>query len=314
MEIESALWLAMHAGPWQEVTQSLRDWYALSCLILARSDITCYWADRGLIFGGPYSRCADQLRLNIAKFESSGTRNAELDNVTSKVCEIAEHGITLDKFVVEYYIKRAPVFLGGLVKGWGAVSKWADRRFWLSGYGHRWVPVEKGVYTDSGFDQEVVTIKTLIESFGADRSMYLAQYDIFSHIPALDEDIYPMPDFVFLGDSVNRNLFFGPAGKYSPLHTDPQDNVMCVVFGKKLVRLYSPGDTPFLYPSIEMGNTSLIAIDLSECNPDCHLFPDFGKASGIDFILTAGDALFIPRGWWHFVKTIEVSANVALFF
>ena len=34
----------------------------------------------------------------------------------------------------------------------------------------------------------------------------------------------------------------------SSLHYDPNENLLCVVCGSKIVRLYPPAVTPFLYP------------------------------------------------------------------
>jgi len=328
-DVERAFYAALHAGPWRDVSQNLRNFYALACLLLAETESRTQgdiiwetensWADRGLIFGGPDSPCAAALRdllppRNLEAPESSfkpGNVNPpELLNA------LREESIrlSLDRFLLEFLNPRIPVVIRGLVSHWSGVRKWGLRHFWMREFGNRLVPVESGEFTGRQFSQSLVSVSALLESFETDRDLYLTEYDIFAQIPELEPDVYPLPDFCLLGDSVRKKLFFGPAGKHSPLHTDPEDNLLAVVFGKKYVKLFSPEDTQFLSPNLGdslLGNTTLLPGDLQVDELE---FPGYSKARGLEAILGPGDVLFIPKGWWHFVKNLEISANIALFF
>ena len=40
-------------------------------------------------------------------------------------------------------------------------------------------------------------------------------------------------------------------------------------------------------------------------------FPDAGRAEYAEALLEPGDVLFVPRGWWHYVRSVDVSASVS---
>lgn len=72
------------------------------------------------------------------------------------------------------------------------------------------------------------------------------------------------------------------------------------VRGSKRVRLVPPAATPHLRPqpvTHESANHSPADLDA----PDLERFPGLGAAlaEAQVFELAAGDALFIPEGWWH---------------
>ena len=168
---------------------------------------------------------------------------------------------------------------------------------------------------------------------------YLAQHDLFAQIPSLRSDI-AIPDFCYsepplpppLGNPIMEasepikehqrleepllNAWFGPAGTVSPLHTDPYYNILCQVVGKKYIRLYAPSETCNLYPrgveggGVNMANTSMVD---AEGDPEllAQDFPKFGAAEYVDCILEEGECLLIPRGWWHYVRSLTVSFSVS---
>lgn len=162
---------------------------------------------------------------------------------------------------------------------------------------------------------------------------YLAQHDLFSQVPSLRNDI-SIPDYCF-SDPPPRsvtdeakgkepppklpepllNAWFGPAGTISPLHTDPYHNILCQVVGKKYVRLYDPDQTEKLYPrgtdgGVDMSNTSNLDVEgnTDELDRD---FPLFKDARYAEAVLDEGESLYIPAGWWHYVRSLTVSFSVS---
>ncbi len=168
---------------------------------------------------------------------------------------------------------------------------------------------------------------------------YLAQHPLFSQLPALRKDIL-IPDYCYTVapphptdpskdqpelEEPLLNAWFGPPGTITPLHNDPYHNVLAQVVGRKYLRLYSPLETGRMHArgkedGVEMGNTSLVDVGVVE-GWDATPFRDdetseydmtaFKDVPFIDCILEPGDLLYIPIGWWHYVRGLSVSFSVS---
>ncbi|KAJ3241474.1 Lysine-specific demethylase 8 [Chytriomyces hyalinus] len=154
---------------------------------------------------------------------------------------------------------------------------------------------------------------------------YLAQHTLFSQIPALYNDI-AIPEYCYhqmeedthaedeswIDEDIKISAWFGPCNTVSPLHTDPQNNLFAQVMGRKYVRLYAPSETAKVYPYPEglLKNTSQVDVEI----PDLEKYPNFDNAEFLDCVVGPGDMLFIPRGWWHYVKSLDTSFSVSFWF
>ncbi|POS83954.1 hypothetical protein EPUL_002981 [Erysiphe pulchra] len=253
-----------------------------------------------------------------------------------------------------------PLIITGAVDHWPAFSchPWNSQSYLLSLTvgGRRLVPIEVGrSYVDEGWGQKIITFKQFLKTYitldnpsGSQKEKgYLAQYNLFSQIPLLRNDI-AIPDYCFacvpqphktsiLADKYSQipqleepliNAWLGPPGTITPLHTDPYHNILVQVVGKKYVRLYSPQESKNLYAlgidknGIDMGNTSNVDIGTlagwdktkEEQEEVRQKFPLFQQAEFIDCILEAGECLYIPIGWWHYVRSLSVSFSVSFWF
>ncbi|KAH7030848.1 uncharacterized protein B0I36DRAFT_322609 [Microdochium trichocladiopsis] len=175
----------------------------------------------------------------------------------------------------------------------------------------------------------------------SNRVGYLAQHPLFTQLPSLRNDIL-IPDYCYTAPPLHPtdptmdqpelegpllNAWFGPPGTITPLHTDPYHNVLAQVVGRKYVRLYSPLETDRMRGrgkenGVEMGNTSLVDIGVLE-GWDSAAEEDTGDEQAqrdlaafreipfVDCILEPGDVLYIPIGWWHYVRGLSVSFSVS---
>lgn len=104
------------------------------------------------------------------------------------------------------------------------------------------------------------------------------------------------------------NVWIGPAGTRSDMHTDPEDNLLCQVFGVKRVLLVAPAHSAAIAAHTGvMSNTATV-------DPEDPMQLKSLRAGGVEVleaVLGPGSVLFVPRGWWHHVRALSHSASVS---
>lgn len=237
----------------------------------------------------------------------------------------------------------SPVIITNAMDSWPALRLWQDMAYIKEKASVRLVPIETYAEKDStqtylspSWEQRVMSVGEFIETHlessgggeeGAEKA-YLAQYQLFDQIPSLREDILipeycnaltevdtnaPSSEFADMraGDNPIISAWFGPAGTVSPLHNDPYSNILAQVIGRKYLRLYDMKETDSLYPRDGFQcNNSSVDID----HVDESKFPLFSAAKSHQCVLESGEMLFIPRHWWHYVRSLDVSFSVSFWF
>jgi len=165
--------------------------------------------------------------------------------------------------------------------------------------------------------------------------IYLAQNEMFKGL----ESDFVVPHFcsdasygIGAGSLHHTMVWLGPHGTVTPLHYDPLDNLLMQMVGSKRVVLYPPmnsassssepnfsnaydsynnddDDNNCYYAGVngEQYNTSPINIE----DPDYEKYPNFKNAPpGMEGTLHRGDMLFIPKKWWHHIRSLETSMSV----
>jgi histone arginine demethylase JMJD6 len=112
-----------------------------------------------------------------------------------------------------------------------------------------------------------------------------------------------LPRFMTRG-TVVYELFLGGRGASFPfLHYDAlfMNTQITQVYGSKEFIMFSPDQTPYLYPSPENQKHSPVNV----LEPDYERFPLFRKARPIRVTVQQGETLFFPKGWWHITQIHE---------
>ncbi|KAI0407304.1 hypothetical protein F4802DRAFT_49604 [Xylaria palmicola] len=154
------------------------------------------------------------------------------------------------------------------------------------------------------------------------KQLYIAQSDIRSLPPPLAEDL-PVPELVprvGKGDIYGSSVWLGLQPTYTPLHRDPNPNLFCQLVGSKAVRLLRPGAGQSVFQDVRRrlgaaGNSRFRGPEMMD-GPErdglhhaVWVHPDTPK--GIwQATLGPGDALFIPQGWWHSVRSVGREAEL----
>jgi hypothetical protein len=115
---------------------------------------------------------------------------------------------------------------------------------------------------------------------------------------------HPMP---LVPASVEPRLWIGNAAKVAT-HNDPTENVAVVAAGRRRFTLFPPSAEPDLYmgphhPTPAGARISMVHLTA----PDFDRFPRFAKALEVAQVaeLSPGDAIFIPRDWYHHVEALD---------
>jgi hypothetical protein len=119
-----------------------------------------------------------------------------------------------------------------------------------------------------------------------------------------------LPDFVrqnpmpLLSADIGPKLWLGGAVK-TQTHNDRDHNLACVIAGRRRFTLFLPDQVANLYIGPLDNPPPLSLVDPE--NPDYDRFPRFREAmaSARVALLEPGDALFIPKYWWHHVASLD---------
>jgi hypothetical protein len=123
------------------------------------------------------------------------------------------------------------------------------------------------------------------------------------HVPGFAAS-HPMP---LVPDEAEPRLWIGNAAKVAT-HNDPVDNIAVVVAGRRRFTLFPPEAEGDLYmgpahPTPAGTPVSMVHVTA----PDLDRYPRFAEAMKVAQVaeLSPGDAIFIPRNWFHHVEALE---------
>eukprot|EP00871_Galdieria_phlegrea_P002781 jgi/Galph1/3503/GphlegSOOS_G2155.1 len=334
-------WEELHTGEWNKVSDMWRDIYTLSSMLLVwfsflwKRDVeeASRLLDLAVLLGTerwkePLLSWLDSLYDRLEESEEKYTTVLLVDHNCLNTCietltfplKSVVHRPSLEECFTQFISVQKPALIQGVANQWPCIKEqlWNQVSYWKQVAGNRLVPVEVGEhYMSEHWGQRLMRLSQFIDEYilhptPETPTGYLAQHNLLEQVPDLKKDIQ-IPEYCYLSEenvSPRICIWFGPKGTQTPLHYDSQHNFFVQVVGCKYFRLYAPQESEKLYPSNGTihKNTSLIA-NVQEV--DQNQFPAFFQASYQEYFVCSGDMLYIPPGYWHYVRAVDTSISLS---
>lgn len=222
--------------------------------------------------------------------------------------------ITKDDFLKHYFKPQKPVVIERFVEDWLAFSKW-NLDYMAAIAGDKFVPLydNRPVSHKDGFNEPHTKMKMsdYIELLKNEPTKYrIFLWNILKEVPELQKD-FNYPDFGLRLMKGLPMLFFGGRDSYTFMHYDIDlANIFHFHFhGKKQVILFDQKQNKYLY-KIPYSLITHEAIDFH--NPDFEKWPALKKANGYIANLEHGNVLYMPEGYWHYMRYITPGFSMSL--
>ncbi len=212
--------------------------------------------------------------------------------------------ITKEDFIKYYFKPQKPVVIERAIEDWPARSKW-NFDYMQKMAGHKTVPLydDRPVHHDDGFNEPHASMKMsdyidLLKKGPTKYRIFL--WNIFKEVPGLRSD-FTYPDFGIRLLKRVPMLFFGGSGSHTFMHYDiDYANIFHFHFeGEKQCILFPKSETKYLY-KVPHSIITHEGIDFS--NPNFKKWPALKKAKGFKTNLGHGEMLYMPEGYWHYMK------------
>ncbi len=218
--------------------------------------------------------------------------------------------LTEQAFFEHFYSAQTPVVIEKWVTQWPAYQKWSAS-FLRDQYGDAQIKITQGREGHADYDLrsseyqvdgDLSTFAQRVIDTAQSNDFYLIARNRVIETPTLQplwEDVIEAP---YLNPHLRKGgaaLWFGPKGTITPLHHDTCNIMFAQVWGDKRIMLIPP-----TYLKLFDSSTSMYSFE------DVHQSPL--KEEAFEVHLKAGQALFIPVGWWHQVEALSASISLAM--
>lgn len=224
--------------------------------------------------------------------------------------------VSAAEFLERYYAANRPVILCDLMSLWKAPAKWTPE-YLKATCGEEIVEIMAARNNNPDYEindaphRQTIKFADFVDMVSTGKETndyYLTARNEFFNRPgpkALFKDIEVFTEYLRNTSGDGVYLWYGPKGTVTPLHHDTMNIFMAQVQGRKHVKLIPAGELEFVY------NTFAVYSQVDALLPDYGKFPKFRHASVTDMELAPGEVLFLPVGWWHWVKALDCSITVS---
>ncbi len=222
--------------------------------------------------------------------------------------------ISKEDFYTNYVKKQKPLVIEQLTQDWPAYSKW-KLNYIKEIAGNKMVPLydDRPVSHKDGFNEAHAKMKMAdyIDLLLKEPTNYrIFLYNLMKEVPELSND-FKWPNIGLRLVKQLPMLFFGGENSRVFMHYDiDYSNILHFHFhGKKRCVLFPPSETPYLY---KVPHALISREDINFDNPDFEKWPALKKAKGLVTELNHGEMLYMPEGYWHYMKYVTPGFSMSL--
>jgi hypothetical protein len=265
----------------------------------------------------PYFQAGQYCAQMLGKLQSHLGIYAKLAQMSPRAGQIDRRDrLSTEEFLENYYATNTPVILTGMMDNWQAMQLWTVD-YLKAKYGQVEVEVQSNRHSDRDYEINVdahrhkILFSEYIDrviSEGTSNDYYMTAVNNNLETTALRqllEDIEIFPDYLDPHNTAGVYFWLGPAGTITPLHHDPGNLIMAQVSGRKLWKLIPPYQTHLLY------NYQEYYSEIDCDNPNYDRYPLYQYVQPIEILLEPGEAIFVPVGWWHHVRALDITISVS---
>lgn len=222
--------------------------------------------------------------------------------------------ITKEDFIKNYFKPQKPLVIEAFIKDWPAYSKW-NLEYIKQVAGDKVVPLydDRPVDFKDGFNEPHAKMKMsdyvdLLKREPTKFRIFL--WNILKEVPVLQKD-FKFPDFGLRLMKGLPMLFFGGTNSHTFMHYDIDlANIFHFHFeGKKEVILFDQKQNKHLY---KIPYSLIVREDIDFSKPDFNKWPALKQAKGYKTNLEHGQILYMPEGYWHYMKYITPGFSMSL--
>ena len=222
--------------------------------------------------------------------------------------------ITKADFIKHYFKPQKPVVIEQFIDDWPAYTKW-NFDYIKSVAGHKTVPLydDRPVDYKDGFNEPHAKMKMseyidLLKKEPTKFRIFL--WNILKEVPELQND-FSFPDFGLKLMKGLPMLFFGGKDSYTFMHYDIDlANIFHFHFqGEKEIILFDQNQNNYLY---KIPHALITREDIDFSNPDFEKWPALKQANGFKTTLKHGEILYMPEGYWHYMKYVTPGFSMSL--
>lgn len=223
------------------------------------------------------------------------------------------------EFLDQFYAPGRPVVLCGEFDDWPALSRWTPD-YLKSVIGAAEIEFQGCRSRNPDFERAKESHRQsmpfdrfvdMISEKHAANDAYVTAYNAANNrsaLSSLDDDLGSIDKILSPDGAYPQGMvWIGPKDTFTPLHHDLTNNLILQIVGRKRIILAAPGETPKLY------NDHHVFSRIRDLESPEFSLENFPRSAGLathTIELAPGEALFVPVGWWHQVRSLDFSISI----